>query len=145
MENYYKQKAEVKIIKERLNSKVEEKDWIYIKYFGGTKDYSEGRRNNTTNPDLMTRYLIELEEKGIPEEIRNLRQEFKIKEKYLKNMEEILANLEGLEYDFIKLRYFEKHEYTLEEIAIKLRYSIEYIRRVSSRIEKKLEKLRRLI
>lgn len=143
MENYYKQRAELEVAHERLNSKIEEKEQIYVKYFGGRKDVIETNKNIPANQDKMMKYLVELEEKGIFEEINNLRKEIRIKDYRLRKMEKILSNLGNIEYKFLKLRYFEEHEYSLEEIAIKLAYSIDRIKQISAKIEREMKKFKK--
>ena len=140
MENYYKQKAEMEIARERLNSKLEEKEMVYLRFFGAKELDSNFTTNNYHPQDKVTDYLIELEERGIDKEIEDLRNEVNVKKYYLKKMETVLEDLKGLEYEFLKLRYFEKRKYTLEEISIKLNYSIDRIKQISSKVEQSIKR-----
>lgn len=142
MENYYKQRAEADIAQIRLDSKQEEKEQIYVKYFGGRKDIVKSDKNKPINKDKMAKYLVELDEKGIPEEIMRLKDEVKIRQHYLKKMEDLLSSLEDTEYEFLKLRYFEERKYTLEEIAEILDYSVDRIKQISAKVEKKINSLK---
>ncbi len=140
MKNYYEHIAELKIAEERLEYKLREKENIYNKYFSIVSKIKDViARNNAIN-DKMSEYLIELEETGLSAEIERLQNQVN-ELKYHKNkMEEYLSGLEGVEYDFIKLRYFEEHHYTLEEIAQKLGYSIDRIKQLSANYEREIKK-----
>lgn len=140
MKNYYEQVAELKIAKERLECKLKQKDNIYNKYFGTTSKIKDVIARNNIIQDKMTEYLIELEETGLSKEIERLQNEVGELEYHKKKMEQYLSGLEGVQYDFIKLRYYEEHHYTLEEIAIKLGYSIDRIKQLSANYEKEIKK-----
>ena len=142
MKNYFEHVAELNIAKERLEYKLKCKEELYSKYFNITsriKDTTVDSSNE--NNDKMTNYLIELEETGLAKDIEELQNQVGEMEYYKKKMELYLSSLEGVQYDFIKLRYYEEHHYTLEEIALKLGYSIDRIKQLSAIYEKEIKTL----
>lgn len=140
MKNYYEQVAELKIAKERLECKLKQKDNMYNKYFGTTSKIKDVIARNNIIQDKMTEYLIDLEETGLSKEIERLQNEVGELEYHKKRMEEYLISLEGDQYDFIKLRYYEEHHYTLEEIANMLGSSTSKIEKLSAQMEKEIKK-----
>ena len=140
MKNYYEHIAELNIAKERLECKVKQKENLYNKYFNTTSKIKDIIVRNNAIEDKMTEYLIELEETGLSQEIERLQNEVGELEYHKKKMEQYLSSLEGVQYDFIRLRYYEEHHYTLEEIAQKLGYSISKIEKLSAQMEKKIKK-----
>ena len=136
MKNYFEHITELNIAKERLEYKLKEKERIYNKYFGLISKIKDViSRDNTIN-DKTLEYLSELEETGLSKEIEELQNKVGDLEYHRKKMELYLSSLEGVQYDFIKLRYFEEHHYTLEEIAQKLGYSTSKIEKLSAKLEK---------
>ena len=136
MKNYFEHMTELNIAKERLEYKLKEKERIYNKYFGLISKIKDViSRDNTIN-DKTLEYLSELEETGLSKEIEELQNKVGDLEYHRKKMELYLSSLEGVQYDFIKLRYFEEHHYTLEEIAQKLGYSTSKIEKLSAKLEK---------
>ena len=140
MKNYFEHITELNIAKERLEYKLKEKERIYNKYFGLISKIKDViSRDNTIN-DKTLEYLSELEETGLSKEIEELQNKVGDLEYHRKKMELYLSSLEGVQYDFIKLRYFEEHHYTLEEIAKKLGYSTDRIKQLSAKYEKEIKK-----
>ena len=141
MKNYFEHVAELNIAKERLEYKLKCKEELYSKYFNITSRIKDTTVDSSIeNNDKMTNYLIELEETGLAKDIEELQNQIGEMEYYKKKMELYLSSLEGVQYDFIKLRYYEEHHYTLEEIALKLGYSTSKIEKLSAEMENKMNK-----
>lgn len=139
MKNYFEQVAELEITKIRLEVKKQQKENLYIKHFPVTSKIKEISAHTESNPDKVILYLAELEDTGLSQELEKLQNDVNMLEYEKKKMEEYLIMLEGVQYDFIKLRYYEEHHYTLEEIAEKLGYSHIRIKQISAEMENKIK------
>lgn len=146
MNNYYKQIADLQCANERLHTLQEKQNLIFDKYFPVTVRYkSMVSTGGDYSKDKMISYLEELEETGITEELEEAIKNVTTIQNRLKRMEIILKNIEDvsgndcLEYKVIKLKYFEEKNYTLQQIADKLCYSIDRIKQVSAEIERKIK------
>ncbi len=145
MENYYKQIADLLCSRERLNTLRDRQSEIFDKYFPITVRYTDSVSTGGEKQDKMVSYIAELEESGLDKEIKKIIEKIDKLQNSIYRMEMILKNVENisgvenLEYKVLKLKYYENRNYTLQQIADKLHYSLDRIKQVSADVERKIK------
>lgn len=98
----------------------------------GAVDYSKDRVQSNFVPYTLDRIVERMNK--IDEMIENLTEQLKAKRETLKKLDQVLAQMDGLDYKVAFMR--DKLHMRLQEIADKLGYSYAHIKRVSSGIRK---------
>ncbi|MCM3141673.1 Atg14 domain-containing protein [Brevibacillus sp. MER 51] len=98
----------------------------------GAVDYSRDRVQSNFVPFPLERIIERMNK--IDETIEQLREQLKAKRETLRQLDSLLSQMDGLEYKVAFMR--DKLNMKLHEIAEKLGYSHDHIRRISSRMKK---------
>lgn len=149
--NYIDTKLELDLNRTRLNLLEEQKESIFNKYFPTTSNIKEVvvSRTNKQN-DAYVEYMHEINKKNatgltICEEMIFLNENIKRLERHLKKMDEIIHNLEGLEYELFYNIICEGKRVTVvvQTLADKYNYDERTIwRTYNKKIKKYVEKLK---
>lgn len=105
MKNYYTQLGELRIAEARLTTLLEKKELLEAKATKTTSAIKEVVVFSGSNSDKMTSYVIECEE--LNKKIEETTKEINILKKGLRQMEEILKNISGIEEKVFRLYYIE--------------------------------------
>ncbi|USG65177.1 hypothetical protein NDK47_24140 [Brevibacillus ruminantium] len=98
----------------------------------GAVDYSKDRVQSNFVPFALDRIIERMNK--IDETLGQLRDQLKAKQETMDRLDRILAQMDDLEYKVAFMR--DKLHMRLQEIADKLGYSYDHIKRISSRIRK---------
>ncbi|NRS20607.1 hypothetical protein HP398_29750 [Brevibacillus sp. HB1.4B] len=130
--------AEINMLEARMNDLLTERRFL-LKSMNSTApkgmgavDYSKDRVQSNFVPYTLDRIVERMNK--IDTMIQQVDEQLKAKRETLSKLDSILAQMDGLEYKVAFMR--DKLNMKLHEIADKLGYSYDHIRRVSSRIQK---------
>jgi len=150
--NYTDTKCELELNKNRLALLEEQKEMIYIKYFSTTAHLKEVVVSKTNaKHDNYADYMHEINSispvtgLSLSEEILYTINNIKRLEKYLKRMDDILASVEGMQYELFYLIACKGMKPTpaVEQIATKYNYDSQTIWKYHyKKIKKYIEKLK---
>jgi DNA-directed RNA polymerase specialized sigma subunit len=133
---YEKLKAKYRRIQEQYDNVLTEHERLFTKTLPKAITYDRDTVQSSPNADILANYVITEEEKGIDEQLKNLKRLLKERRRLLMAKEEELRMSKNKNDRIYTLKYLDGMG--VHKIANTLNYSVSQVYRIIERIEKRI-------